>query len=111
VFIDLEKEYDSISREVLWECLEKKEVQRAYIRAIKDMLEVVKTSVKSSAGNTEYFSTKIRLHHDSALSPFLFTILMDELTGEIQNEVPWCMLFAYDIALIDETLGRLSKKL
>ena len=36
---------------------------------------------------------------------------MDELTREIQDEVPWCMLFADDIALIDETRGGLNKKL
>jgi len=35
VFIDLEKTYDKVSREVLCECLEKKEVLTAYIRTIK----------------------------------------------------------------------------
>ncbi|XP_019260548.1 PREDICTED: uncharacterized protein LOC109238526 [Nicotiana attenuata] len=28
---------------------------------------------------------------------------MDALTRHIQGEVPWCMLFTYDIVLIDET--------
>ena len=36
VFIDLEKAYDRVSREVLWECLEKKGVSPLYIRLIKD---------------------------------------------------------------------------
>ena len=36
---------------------------------------------------------------------------MDELTREIQEEVPWCMLFADDIILIDEIRGGLSEKL
>jgi len=27
---------------------------------------------------------------------------MDELTSEVQNELPWCMLFTDDIVLIDE---------
>ena len=31
VFIDLEKAYDSIPREVLWKCLEKKRVSPLYI--------------------------------------------------------------------------------
>ena len=39
VFIDLEKAYDRVPREVLWSCLEKKEVSPLYIRVIKDMNE------------------------------------------------------------------------
>jgi len=55
VFIDLEKAYDKISCEILWECLEKKQVSVVYSRAIKDMYERVKTSVRTSTGDTKYF--------------------------------------------------------
>jgi len=83
VFIDLEKEYDKFPCEVLWECLEKKEVLMAYIRTIKDMYEGVNTSVRTSVDDTEYFLIDIGLHQGSALSPFLFMIVMDELTRGI----------------------------
>jgi len=32
---------------------------------------------------------------------------MDEVTKEIQGEVPWCMIFADDIVLIGEKLEKL----
>jgi len=37
VFIDLEKAYEKVPCEVMWECLEKKEVSLAYIKVVKDM--------------------------------------------------------------------------
>ncbi|XP_075089926.1 uncharacterized protein LOC107799102 [Nicotiana tabacum] len=47
----------------------------------------------------------------STLSPFLFSLAMDALTRHIQGEVPWCILFADDIVLIDETWGGVKEKL
>ena len=36
---------------------------------------------------------------------------MDELTREIQDRVPWCMLFADDIVLVDEHREGVNRKL
>jgi len=49
------------------------------------------------------FSITIGLHQESTLNSYLFALVMDELTGHIRGEVPWCMLFADNIVLVDET--------
>ena len=54
---------------------------------------------------------QIGLHQGSALSPFLFAIVMDKLTRGIQDEIPWCMLFAGNIVLVDGTRVGVNAKL
>jgi len=68
-----------------------------YIRVINDMCEGGRTSVKMPGGATNDFYVGVGVHQGSALSPFLFTLVMEELTKEIQEELPWCMLFVDDI--------------
>ena len=66
VFIDLEKAYDRVPREVLWRCSDKKRVPMEYMRVIRDMYEGVRTRVRTVIRHTEDFPIDIGLHQGSA---------------------------------------------
>jgi len=49
------------------------------------------------------FRVRIGANQGSALSPYLFSVVMDEVTKKTQGEVPWCLMFADDIVLVGES--------
>ena len=88
VFIDLEKAYDKVPRNVMWWALEKHKVPIKYITLIKDMYKNAMTFVWKCGGDTTDFPINIGLHQGSALSPCLFALVMDEVTRDIQSDIP-----------------------
>jgi Reverse transcriptase (RNA-dependent DNA polymerase) len=70
----------------------------------------VVTCVRACDGESDTFPIKIELHQGSTLSPYIFTLVMDEITKDIQRDIPWCMLFADDVVLIDESRIGVNQK-
>ena len=68
VFIDLEKAYDKIPRNVMWWALDKHKVLTKYVVLIKDMYNNVVTSVRTSDADMDDFPIRIGLHQGSALA-------------------------------------------
>jgi hypothetical protein len=62
------------------------------------------TCVRACDDKSDTFSINIGLHQGSALSPYIFT-------KDIQGDIPWCMLFADDVVLIDENRIGVNQKL
>ena len=72
------------------------------------MYDNVSTTIQTPVGP---FSVKVGLHQGSTLSPFIFTVIMEEISKSIWETVPWCMIFADDIMLVAETREEVSNKL
>ncbi|KAK3571502.1 hypothetical protein QTP86_012850 [Hemibagrus guttatus] len=111
VFVDLEKAYDRMPREELWYCMRKSGVADKYVRVVQDMYERSRTVVRCAVGQTEEFNVEVGLHQGSALSPFLFAIVMDQLSEEVRQESPWTMMFADDIVICSESREQVEENL
>ncbi|KAK3517080.1 hypothetical protein QTP86_018993 [Hemibagrus guttatus] len=111
VFVDLEKAYDRVPREELWYCMRKSGVAEKYVRVVQDMYERSRTVVRCAVGQTEEFKVEVGLHQGSALSPFLFAIVMDQLSEEVRQECPWTMMFADDIVICSESREQVEENL
>ncbi|KAK3526662.1 hypothetical protein QTP70_030874 [Hemibagrus guttatus] len=111
VEIYLEKAYDRVPREELWYCMRKSGVAEKYVRVVQDMYERSRTVVRCAVGQTEEFKVEVGLHQRSALSPFLFAMVMDQLSEEVRQESPWTMMFADDIVICSESREQVEESL
>ncbi|KAK3540620.1 hypothetical protein QTP70_034370 [Hemibagrus guttatus] len=107
----LEKAYDRVPREELWYCMRKSGVAEKYVKVVQDMYERSRTVVRCAVGQTEEFKVEVGLHQGSALSPFLFAIVMDQLSEEVRQESPWTMMFADDIVICSESREQVEENL
>ena len=91
--------------------MRKSGIAEKYVRLVQDMYEESETVVRCAVGTAENFKVKVGLHQGSALSLFLFAVIMDRLTDEVRREPPWTMLFANDIVICEETINEVEQRL
>ncbi|KAK3559379.1 hypothetical protein QTP86_012788 [Hemibagrus guttatus] len=91
--------------------MRKSGVAEKYVRVVQDMYERCRTVVRCAVGQTEEFKVEVGLHQGSALSPFLFAIVMDQLSEEVRQESPWTMMFADDIVICSESREQVEENL
>ena len=87
IFIDMEKAYDKVPRDMFWWALNKSVVSLKCVSIIKDMYDGVATKVRTYGGLTNKFPITIRMHQGSILSHFFFVIVMDEITKSFHKEI------------------------
>lgn len=77
-------------------------VSLKYLYLTEDMYENVVINARICGGIIDDFPITIGLHQGSALSPFFFTLMIDEPTRHIQDDISLCILFVDDIVIVDE---------
>src|SRR5580698_5591187 len=110
-FVDLEKAFDRVPREVLWWALRQLGVEEWMVDIIKALYNGAKTSVRNKQGESKEFEVKVGVHQGSVLSPLLFCIVLEALSREFREGLPWELLYADDFTLMAETKDQLVEKI
>ncbi|KAK3561927.1 hypothetical protein QTP86_019049, partial [Hemibagrus guttatus] len=87
-----------------------KRMDMAVVKNYFQKREELRVTYKSG-GQTEEFKVEVGLHQGSALSPFLFAMVMDQLSEEVRQESPWTMMFADDIVICSESREQVEENL
>ena len=105
VFVDLEKAYDRVPRELILWCLRKKGVPGCMVRLQIQhniMNNDYDTLVSTRGSDTEYFRIMVGLPQGSAVSPLIYTH-HGCTTGRGRKAPPWVMLFADDLVICEHS--------
>ncbi|XP_046998186.1 uncharacterized protein LOC124613519 [Schistocerca americana] len=86
-------------------------VPEKYVKLVKEMYRGAMTQVRSSVGMTNEFPVTVGLHQESALSPYLFDLIMGVLVKYVKKEAPRNMMFADDVVLCEQSIDRLEERL
>ena len=85
-FVDLEKVYDRIPKEVVFWCLKKRKLPKKAVKLGEMMYRRTRTTVITVCGKKEMLEVRTGLHQELALSPCVFVLIMDLSNDEIRNE-------------------------
>ena len=120
-FVDFEKAFDSLDREVLWNLMAHYGIPQKFINIIRNSYNNMQCRVIHEGKLTESFDVKTGVKQGCLLSPFLFLLAIDyimrESTEGKRNGIQWTMWqqldnldFADDIALISSTQHQMQEK-
>ena len=78
-FVDLEKAYDRVPQDVLWEVLREYGVRGSLLRAIQSLYSQSESCVRVLGSKSDLFQVGVGLRQGCALSQILFVIYMDRI--------------------------------
>ena len=98
-FIDLEKTFDRVPRDVIWWAMRKLGIDEWLVRLVQSMYKYVRSRVRVGDGYSEEFGVGVGVHQGSVLSPLLFIIVLEALSREFRTGCPWELLYADDLMI------------
>ena len=81
------------------------------VRLVTETYRDVKTVARTAGGVSREFEIKMGLHQVSALSPLLFTVIIDVLSKHLQAENLWELLFADNLIIMADSEEQLQERL
>ena len=109
-FVDLEKAFDRVPRKVLWWAMRTLGIPESIVRVVQAMYNNARSKVRVGSECSEEFGVGVGVHQGSVLSPLLFIIVLEALSKAFRTGVPWELLFADDLVIVDTSLERLIER-
>jgi hypothetical protein len=122
-FIDFEKAFDSINRNLLWPILLKYGIKGKCLRCVRSMYESVRARVRCGAKLSDCVKCTFGVKQGDVCSPILFSLIINELAVEVIRNGRhgvnmsldafelFILLLADDVVLLSETVVGLQRQL
>ena len=122
-FVDFEKCFDTINRQLLWNTLRNRGVKGKLFTALKSMYNTVKSCIKCNNTRSDFITSTVGLKQGCLASPILFSFFIDELQDiyersgirgiQLHPDIKeiFLLMFADDIALMSDTVRGLQQEL
>ena len=124
-FMDLEKAYDRVDRDAMWDVLRIYGVGGRLLKAVRSMYADSKACVRVGDEMSDWFSVEVGLRQGCVMSPWLFNLYMDGVVREMnarargmglklidESENEWEMnqlLFADDTVIVADSEEKLNQ--
>ena len=110
-FVDLEKTFDCVPREVIWWSLRKMGVQEWLVKLVQAMYSNARSQVRVGDEYCKMFDVQVGVHQGSVLSPLLFIIVLEALLRNFRSGCPYELLYADNLAIIASSKEELLERL
>jgi hypothetical protein len=115
-FLDIKAAYDSVDRTILWNRCRGRGFSDGTIRILKRLFDHNSAQVAINGKRSQPFGIRAGLLQGSVLSPFLYSVFIDDLAKQLTREEQVeignfslnCTMYADDIAIFATTAGKLQ---